>query len=156
MDIHKRGTRVMVELEGDELEELGLSFETLREKGLPAGIFFAALRAQLLQSGMGSVRGDIRVSRRGGKVLLTMNAYTLPECFSSPEKVIERCLDADCEAELYGLGDDYLLLFPDCDPVEAAKTREHGRLISDAVVGRIADLIPDREDGGCNSIASEL
>lgn len=156
MDIHKRGTRVMVELEADELEELGLSFETLREKGLPAGIFFAALRAQLLQSGMGSVRGDIRVSRRSGRVLLTMNAYTLPECFSSPEKVLERCLNADCEAELYGLDGDYLLIFPDCDPVEAAKVREHGRLISDAVVGRIAALWLGGADGGCNGMASEL
>lgn len=148
MEIHKRGTRVMVELGGEELEELGLSFEALREKGLAAGIFFAAVKAQLLQTGMGSVRGDIRVGRRGGKVLLTMNAYRLPEGFPSPDGVIARCLGADSEAELYALDGEYLLIFPDCDPVEAAKVREHGRLISVAAVGRISELGIKAADGG--------
>lgn len=156
MDIHKRGTRVMVELEGDELEEMGLSFEALREKGLSAGIFFAALRAQLLESDMGHVRGDIRVRRRGDRVVLTMNAYRMPERFSTPERVICRCMNADCEGALYRLGKSYLLLFHDCDPVEAAKVKEHGRLLSEAIVGRIADLGPELASSMCDEVDSEL
>lgn len=140
MKIRKRGTRVMVELEIRELEEMGLSFEKLREKGLAAGIFFAAVKAQLLQSGMGNVRGDIRVSRRGGRILLTMNAYQLPELFTSPHMVIERCVNARSEGELYRLDKSYALLFPDCDPVEAAKVREHGRLLSPDAVSSLAPL----------------
>ena len=140
MKIHKRGTRVRVTVSAEELEKMGLSFDILREKGLSALLFIAALRTKISLAGMGEVSGDIRVRKCGGGAVLAMDAFSAPCFCTSQEELAKVCQSAKCEGELYSLGNCYVLTFPDCDRVGYAKIKEHGRLLSRIPVKLINDL----------------
>ena len=129
MKIRRRGRRVSVLVGAGELSELGLSFEDFREKKVSSLIFLAAVRAHLSADGEGEVRGGIRISRYCGGVRLTMDAYLPPEYFPSAEDVCKRLDKQNSGFELYRTLSGYALTTAETDPVEAAKLREHNRLI---------------------------
>ncbi|WP_295151977.1 hypothetical protein [uncultured Ruminococcus sp.] len=134
MEINKNGNRVAVHLNENELNELGLSYEVLRDRELTAMLFLAAMRAQLTAEGRGDIYGDIRISRQDDGVMLTVNVCVSPEYYSVPAEVISRCHVLDTECELYRTASGYALVHDGCDPVEAAIIKEHGRLICNAPV----------------------
>ena len=129
MKIRRRGRRVSVLVGAGELSELGLSFEDFREKRVGALLFLAAVRGHLSADGEGEVQGGIRVSRQGGGVRLTMDAYLPPEHFPSAEDACGRTDELKSGFELYRTLSGYALITAVTDPVEAAKLREHNRLI---------------------------
>lgn len=129
MTINIREAEITVLIADDELEQLGLSFEALRKRELNAVIFLAALKTRLHAEDAGELNGEIRVRRQKNGVMLVMTACPVPEYFFTAEQAAARCSNTEKEGELYAVGRYYALVFPESDPVETAKIKEHGRLI---------------------------
>ncbi|MBQ8966099.1 hypothetical protein [Ruminococcus sp.] len=141
MEIHRQGARTAVFIGGKELGEMGLNFETLRERGLAAALLIGSVKAQLHELYGGEVRGDIHISRRGTGVVLAMNVYR-PPLFCPDITALCKAV-TDGAAALWRTDDSYALTYDDTDPVDTAKLSEHGRLICSDPAEKLRQICTD-------------
>ncbi|SFC60901.1 hypothetical protein SAMN02910406_02036 [Ruminococcus albus] len=132
MDIDRIGAQVTVRVDNTELSELGLDFESLKDRDISAKIFLAALRAQLMSRFNVEISGDIRVIKRNYGVRLELTLCLNAEFFDDPEKAYKSLKYGDNGGELYILDDVYTIVPEGCDEVAAAKIKEHGRFLCHA------------------------
>jgi hypothetical protein len=125
MKIDRSGANVTVRVDNAELSELGLNFDSLKERDISARIFLAALRAQIMNRYGADIGGDIRVVRCDDGVLFELTLSLSARFFN----VSELSLGTDADGDIYIL-DGTLVIVPDgCDEVISAKIKEHGRFV---------------------------
>ena len=130
MDIQRDGTQVYAFIGSDELSDMGLSFETLRERDISSRIFLAAVRAHIMNDLGCSSHGDIRISKCTDGVRLALTVSLHARFISDPAEVIGYLADTCTDTRIYRLNGRFVLVPRGCDEVEEAKIKEHGRLLS--------------------------
>ena len=128
MKIDRSGANVTVRVDNAELSELGLNFDSLKERDISAKIFLAALRAQIMLKYGADIGGDTRVIKFDDGVLFEFTLSLFARFFD----VSKPPLGTDTDGDIYILDGNLVIVPEGCDEVISAKIKEHGRFLSHA------------------------
>ena len=143
-----------ITLTAKECSQLDICYESFSPDSLEARLFLASVIARLESMGANMTSADkltAEVFEDDGKGLvmyLSGKGVTMPQTKENMFPLLCRTTDQVVEAsrklrgcwELYSTREGYYFVSPEDDSINAAKIREHGRLISHAPLERLRAL----------------